>query len=819
MDKEIKTDIVPVNIEDQMKESYLSYAMSVIIGRALPDVRDGLKPVHRRALYTMYELSNMHNKPYKKSARIVGDCIGKYHPHGDVAVYDTIVRMAQNFSLRYPLVDGQGNFGSIDGDPPAAMRYTEIRMSKIAEELLEDIDKKTVNFEPNYDESTVEPTLLPCKIPNLLINGSSGIAVGMATNIPPHNIKEVLDASISLIDNPEMSIDELIAKVPGPDFPTAGFIYGKKGIFDAYKTGRGIIQIRGKAAIEKMVKSDREMILITEIPYQVNKSRLLEAIGELVRDKKIQGISEIRDESDREGLRVVIELKKDVIADIVLNQLFKHTQLQTSFGIIMLALVDKQPCVLNLKEILAHFIKHRKEIVVKRLQFDLAKKEERLHIVEGLKIALSHIDEVISIIKKSKTPDEAKKSLCIKFNLSEIQSTNILEMRLSKLTSLEIDKLLEEHKELSNEISRLKKILSSEKLIFGIIKDEFLELKSKYEDGRRTKIVEEKEELDIADLIQKEDMVVTVTHTGYIKRTNIKTYRSQRRGGKGYSAMETKEEDIVTRIFVSTTHSHILFFTNKGRVYWLKVWELPEVGRVGRGKAIANILNMSKDEKICDILPVEEFTEGKFIVIGTEKGLVKKTDLLAYSRPRAGGIIGTTLEEGDSIIGAKLTGGTQEIFIATEQGKAIRFSEKDVRPMGRTAKGVIGIRLSKDDRVIGMDVLDGGEHILTVTENGYGKLTEAAEYRDQSRGGKGVLTMKVTEKNGKVMSAVQAKPEDELMIITNKGTMIRLKVQDISIIGRATQGVRLIKVDKSERVEDIEVIKTKEEGEYVHLTV
>ena len=804
---------IPVYIEDEMKKSYLDYAMSVIIGRALPDVRDGLKPVHRRILYVMHEMGNEWNKPYKKSARVVGDVIGKYHPHGDTAVYDAITRMVQDFSLRYPLIDGQGNFGSVDGDPPAAMRYTEVRMAKLAGRLLADIEKETVDWGTNYDESLKEPLVLPAAFPNLLVNGSSGIAVGMATNMPPHNLIEVIDALIYLTGNPAATINDLIKFIPGPDFPTYGFIHGKEGIKDAYTTGRGIIQMRARAITEKNPRTNRQSIVITEIPYQVNKAKLIERIAELVRDKKIEGISDIRDESDREGMRIVVELKKDEIAEIILNNLYLHTQMQATFGIINLAIVDGQPRVLNLKELLEQFIRFRKEVVTRRTTFELKKARERAHILEGLKIAIDNLDEVITLIRKSKSPDEAKDGLIRKFKLTDIQAQAILDMKLQRLTALERDKIIEERKEVLNTIKKLEEILADEKLLMGIIIDELKEIKKQFGDERRTEIIAKAEEITIEDIIAEEDMVVNITHGGYIKRNPTSLFRTQKRGGKGRSGMTTKEEDFVEYLFVASTHSYILFFTDKGKAYPLKVYDIPQAGTAAKGKAIINILNIASGEKITAFLPVKEFAEGKFIVMATKHGVIKKTDLTAFSNIRSGGIIALGLDEGDELISSRLTDGTKEIFIGTRNGQAIRFNESQVRDMGRTARGVRAISLTDDDVIVAMEPLDENRTILTVTEKGYGKRTDASEYRSQKRGGMGIINIKVTDKNGSVAGIAQVNVEDELMITTNVGKIIRIDMKDVSVIGRNTQGVRLIDVEDSEKVTGIAPIAEKEEGD------
>ncbi len=791
---------IVVNVEDEMKKSYMDYAMSVIIGRALPDVRDGLKPVHRRILYAMNELNNDWDKPYKKSARIVGDVIGKYHPHGDMAVYDAIVRMAQDFSLRYPLIDGQGNFGSIDGDPPAAMRYTEIRMAKLTSELLADIDKETVDFVPNYDDSLREPSVLPSKLPNLIVNGSSGIAVGMATNIPPHNMTETINALITLIDNPDASTEELMTHMPGPDFPTAGFIYGKEGIRQAYETGKGVIQLRARAIIERDRKGERESIVVTELPYQTNKAKLIERIAELVQDKTIEGISNIRDESDREGMRIVIELKRNEVGEVILNQLYKHTQMQTSFGIILLAIHQNQPKLLPLKEMLQLFIQHRQEVVTRRSIFDLKKAEARAHILEGLKKAIDQIDAVIAAIRASKTPKEAKESLMDRFSFSEEQAQAILEMRLQRLTNLEQRKIVEEYEETIKLINRLKAILESERLKLNVIKDELRSIRDAFGDDRRTEIVDVAPEIRVEDLIAAEDMVVTITHTGYIKRNPISLYRSQHRGGKGKVGINVKEEDFVEDLFIASTHDYILFFTDAGKIHWKKVHEIPQAGRLTRGKAIVNLLNLGAQEKVTTILPLKEFSKDKFITFMTKQGVIKKTGLEAYSNPRAGGIIAINLDENDELISTKITDGKNHLFIGTKLGKAIHFPESQVREIGRTARGMRGIRISKGDEVVGMEVVAPHTQILTVTQHGYGKRTKASEYRLQNRGGSGIFTVKRTPKTGNVVGIKTVADEDELMVISDRGKIIRLRAADIPIQGRSTQGVRLISVEEGERV-------------------
>jgi DNA gyrase subunit A len=803
---------VSTNIEDEMRRSYMDYAMSVIIGRALPDIRDGLKPVHRRVLFSMRELGNEYNKAYKKSARIVGDVIGKYHPHGDTAVYDTIVRMAQDFSLRYPLVDGQGNFGSVDGDSPAAMRYTEIRLTRLAHEFMEDLDKETVEFIPNYDGSLNEPTVLPTSVPNLLINGSSGIAVGMATNIPPHNLGEIVQGLLALIDNPDLSVPNLLAHIPGPDFPTAGFIYGTAGVRQAYETGRGIIRIRARAMIEKRKNQSKESIVITELPYQVNKARLIEKIAELVKEKKIEGLQDLRDESDREGMRIVLDLKRDEVAEVILNQLYKFTAMETTFGIIFLAIVKNRPQIMGLKTILVHFLDFRQEIIRKRTAFELREAEKKAHILEGLKIAIDHLDEVIALIRKSKNPAEAKTQLMGRFEFSDAQAQAILEMRLQRLTNLEREKIQQEYREILKTIERLKGILASEALILNIIREELTELKKKFGNPRRTEIIEDTTEIKLEDLIVEEDMAVTISHTGYIKRNPVSLYRSQHRGGKGITGMETKEDDFVEHLFVASTHDYFLFLTNQGRLYWLKVHEIPQAGRQARGKAMVNLLNLQPQEKVATILPVRTFEEGKYIFMVTRKGLVKKTDLMAFSRPRAGGIIATTIVEGDEVIAAELTKGKQDIFLGTRSGLSIRFHEGEVREMGRLAQGVRGIHLKKDDWVVGTAVLAQEGTLLTVTENGFGKRTHTEEYRKQARGGKGIITMKTTERNGAVVGVLPVTDEDDLMIITDGGKIIRLRVKDLSIIGRNTQGVRLINLDEQEKLVGVaRAVKREEE--------
>ncbi len=800
---------VPISIEDEMKTSYMQYAMSVIVGRALPNVRDGLKPVHRRTLYAMHELKNHWDKAYKKSARVVGDVIGKYHPHGEAAVYDSIVRMAQDFSLRYPLVDGQGNFGSIDGDSPAAMRYTEVRMSKLAAELLEDIDKDTVQFVPNYDESLREPVLLPTKFPNLLVNGSSGIAVGMATNIPPHNLFEAIEAVIALIRNPQVGINDLLKMIPGPDFPTGGFILGTQGIRSAYETGRGVIRLRARVTIEKPKKIDRHCLIITELPYQVNKSRLIERIAELVREKVIEGIHTLRDESDREGMRVVIELKKNEVPQVVLNQLFNHTQMEISFGIIMLALVGNQPRLLNIKEVLSLFIEHRRDIVTKRCRFELSRAEARAHILEGLKLAIENLDFVIGIIKKSKSPQDAREALVAKLSLSTQQAQAILDMRLQRLTALERGRILEEYGQLIKTIARLREVLASNALILNIIVEELSEIRDKFSDERRTEIIQEVSQINVEDMIAEEDMVVTISHTGYIKRNALSLYQSQHRGGKGKIGMITKEEDFVENLFIASTHSFILFFTNYGKVHWLKVHEIPQGARASRGKAIVNLLHLSPEERVTAILPLKDFSSGKYVAFTTKRGIVKKTDLSAFSHPRSGGILAIQLDQADELISAKLTDGNQEFLLGTRDGMSIRISEKTIRPMGRTARGIKGIAVNGSE-VVGMEIVKDGTTVLTVTENGFGKRTRTAAYRAQNRGGKGIITIKTTQRNGKVIGVKQLVDTDELVLISTTGKIIRLRASDIPIMGRNTQGVKLIGLDSSEAVVGIAVFSSRD---------
>ncbi|QPD02230.1 MAG: DNA gyrase (type II topoisomerase), subunit A [Candidatus Nitrospira kreftii] len=787
-----------IAIEDEMKSSYLDYAMSVIVGRALPDVRDGLKPVHRRILFGMNEMGLASNRAYRKSAKIVGEIMGNYHPHGDSAIYDTLVRMAQNFNMRYPLVDGQGNYGSMDGDSAAAMRYTEARMTKLAEEMLADIDKETVDFVPNYDESRQEPLVLPTRVPNLLVNGAGGIAVGYATNIPTHNITEVIEGLLLLLENPEVTIAELMKKIPGPDFPTAGFIYGVSGIKEAYETGRGLLTLRAKVVVETDERTDRERLIVTEIPYQVNKVSLIKKIAELVQEDRIKGISDLRDESsDREGVRVVIELKRSEIPLVVLNNLYKHTPLETTFGVNMLALVNNRPEVLNLKRILHYFLEHRREVVVRRTVFELKKAEERAHILEGLKIALDNLDAVITLIRGSRSPDEARTGLMRQFGLTEIQATAILDMRLQRLTQLERTKLIDEYQEVLKQIEYLKSVLASGALVRTIIKDELTEIREAYKDERRTQIVKEEAEISLEDLIAEEEVIVSISHAGYIKRNAVSLYRAQRRGGKGKIGMGIKEEDFVEDLFTASTHDSLLFFTDAGKVFWLKVHEIPEASRAAKGKALVNLLALSSNEKVTATLPVKEFRDDRFIIMGTKKGIIKKTELSAFSNPRQGGIIALGLESGDKLIGVQLTDGQREILLGTRQGMTIRFKEEEVRPMGRTAYGVKGITLEEGNEVIGMETItpDSTTSILTVTEGGYGKRTPVGEYRVQGRGGKGIISVKTTERNGLAIGFLQVRDGDEIMLMAAQGKVLRCKVDDIREIGRNTQGVRILDLD------------------------
>ncbi|HLL53015.1 MAG TPA: DNA gyrase subunit A, partial [Myxococcaceae bacterium] len=840
-------ELIPVSIEDEMRRSYLDYSMSVIVGRALPDVRDGLKPVHRRALFAMQDLANFHNRPYKKSARVVGDVIGKYHPHGDSSVYDAVVRLAQPWSMRYVLVDGQGNFGSVDGDSPAAMRYTEVRMARLAEELLADIDKETVDFGPNYDDSLTEPLVLPAKFPNLLVNGSSGIAVGMATNIPPHNLTEVVDATIHLVDNPKATPLDLMKFIPGPDFPTAGFITGREGIMKAYTTGRGQIIMRARTELEVHKKTERESIIVTEIPYQVNKARLIERIADLVREKKIEGISDIRDESDRDGMRIVVDLKRDAISGVVLNNLFAQTPMETSFGVVLLAIDGGTPRTLNLKEILDRFIAHRREVVTRRTRFELRKAKARLHIVEGLLVAQDIIDQVITIIRRSMDVDEARwglmhvlspslyehprfselprldvdkakaqmeqlvararqelpdyKGLGHKYEgagFSEDQAKNILDMRLQRLTGMQREELFKEMIELLRDVARLEDILANESSLLTVIKAELREIRDRYGDARRTEIIGDVADITNEDLIAEEDMVVTLSHAGYVKRSPLTEYRAQRRGGRGKTGATTKEDDFVTDLFVASTHAYLMPITTKGKLYWLKVHEIPLAGRNARGKAIVNLVQLGQDEKLASVMVTREFTENKYVFFVTKKGVVKRTDLTAFSNPRTAGIIALGIEDGDSLVAVKITDGSKDVLLSTANGMCIRFPESEVRSMGRTAYGVKGITLDEGDEVVGADLVEKETTILTVTENGYGKRTVEDEYRTQGRGGKGLIDIKTTDRNGKVAGIVQVKDADEVMIVTNGGMLIRMKVNEISVIGRNTQGVRLITLESAD---------------------
>jgi DNA gyrase subunit A len=807
-----RTSKIPVAIEEEMKRSYLDYAMSVIIGRALPDVRDGLKPVHRRVLYAMHDLGNRWDKPYKKSARVVGDVIGKYHPHGDSAVYDTLVRMAQDFSLRYPLVEGQGNFGSIDGDAPAAMRYTEVRMARVAGELLADIDMETVAFTANYDGSLEEPVVLPCRFPNLLANGSSGIAVGMSTNIPPHNLRELCDALILLVRNADASIDDLMQVLPGPDFPTAGFIHGLKGIRDAYTTGKGLLRIRARALLERNEKTGREAIIVNELPYTVNKAKLLEEIAELVKDKKIEGISDLRDESDREGMRVMIELKRGEDSRIVLNQLYRHTRMEVVFGVNLLAIVGNEPRTLTIKEALLHFIDHRREVTVRKTQFRLKKARARAHILEGFKIALDHLDAVIDLIRRSSSPGEAAEGLSREFGLTEIQAKAILELRLQRLTGMEREKILEEFREILKLIEELEAILADDRKVYDLLIQDFQEIREKYGDERRTEIIPHTEEITPEDLITEEEMVVTVSHSGYVKRNPVSLYRSQRRGGKGRLGMTTREEDFVEHLFVASTHSYMLLFSDRGMVYWLKVHEIPQAGAAARGKAIVNLLPMEAGESISAYLPVREFRENCFVTMATRQGIVKKTDLMAFSRPwKSKGIQAILLDEGDALISTCLTDGKQELLLSTRTGLAIRFHESEVRPTGRASRGVRGIDLEQGDAVVAMDVVRPNTTLLTVTEKGFGKRTALDEYRVQGRGGKGIITIKTTARNGNVSGVLAVEEEDHVILIANSGKLIRTAVSGISIIGRNTQGVKLFDLEPDEMVASVASLVEEEE--------
>jgi DNA gyrase subunit A len=807
---------IPTNIADEMRQSYMDYAMSVIIGRALPDVRDGLKPANRRVLYGMQQMGLAPGRPYRKCAKIVGEVMGNYHPHGDAAIYDTLVRMAQDFNLRALLVDGQGNFGSIDGDPPAAMRYTEARLARLGALMMTDIEKETVDFQPTFDDTSVEPTVLPTALPNLLVNGSAGIAVGMATNIPPHNLGEVVDGLVFLLRNPELvpaeRLEQLMLRVPGPDFPTAGFICGRAGIRDAYRTGRGSVVMRAKAEIETR-NGDRESIVVTEIPYQVNKARLIERIAELVRDKKLEGVADIRDESDRDGMRIVIDVRKGEPSQVILNNLYKHTQLQDTFGIILLAIVDQRPRVLNLLDACELFVDFRRDVVRRRTVFELRKAEARAHVLAGLVTALDHLDRVIALIRGSRTPAEAKAGLTSQFGLSELQADAILEMQLQRLTGLERQKILDELEEKRALIARLREILGSPRLIDGLIIEELEALKAEHADPRRTQILDAVQEITVEDMIAEEDVAISITHQGYIKRTSIATYRAQRRGGRGRMGMRTKDEDFVDNLFIASTHSYILIFTDRGRVYWLKVHEIPEVGPQGKGKAVVNLVSLQAGEKIAAFCSVKAFDQGGYVLLATRGGIIKKTELLAFSNPRAGGIIALSVEEQDALIDAVLTTGEDEILLATRSGMAVRFAESDARPMGRQAYGVKGIALGPQDAVVAMNVVGRDGTVLTVTENGYGKRTAIAEYRRQNRGGKGLINIKTSGRNGRVVGVRFLAGDEEVMLITEKGMIIRLDTVDISTIGRNTQGVRLIQLEEGDHLVSVERLAERAEGE------
>jgi DNA gyrase subunit A len=801
----------PVNIEDQMRESYMDYAMSVIIGRALPDARDGLKPVHRRILYAMFREGLLHNRRYSKCAGVVGEVLKRYHPHGDSAVYDALVRLAQEWNVRYPLIDGQGNFGSVDGDPPAAYRYTECRLTALAEELLADIDRDTVDFIPNFDDSTQEPCVLPSRVPNLLVNGSSGIAVGMATNVPPHNLGEVCDALVALIENPDLTVDDLMRYIPGPDFPTAGFICGQAPVREAYREGRGILAVRARAEIETDEKSGRSAIIVTEIPYQVNKARLVERIAELVNERKLDGISDLRDESDRDGMRVVIELKRDAVPEVLLNQLYKHTPMQESFGVNMLAIVEGRPRLLTLKDALRVFLDHRRNVVARRTAYDLRQAEARLHILAGLKTAIDRLDEAIAIIRGAPHPAAAREGLMAGFALSELQAQAILEMRLQRLTSLERDKIVEEYAETEKAIQRYRAILADEREIWKIITEELRELRAKYADPRRTQLVPEAAAISVEDLIVEEDMVVTISHEGYIKRNAVALYRAQRRGGRGKIGATTRDEDFVEHLFVASTHSYLLFFTTTGKVYWLKVHEIPQAGRAARGRSITNVLNLRPEEKLSAFLPVREFQEGRYVLFATRRGLVKKTDLMQYASPRPSGIIAIALEDADEVIGVRLTDGAREAILSTRDGQAIRFREEEARPMGRDTYGVRGMKLDEGDEVVALDLVELGATLLAVAENGYGKRTEMGEYRLTRRGGKGIITMKTTDKTGRVTGVRMVTDDDQIMLVTSGGKVIRLRVNEIRVIGRNTQGVRLIGLEEGERVVSVARLAERED--------
>ncbi len=810
---QIQESRIPVPIEEEMKSSFMDYAMSVIIARALPDVRDGLKPVHRRILVTLNDLNLRPGRGFRKCAKIAGDVSGNYHPHGEAIVYPSLVRMAQDFSLRYPLVKGQGNFGSVDGDPPAAMRYTEARMTALTEEMLQDLERETVDFVPNYDETRREPVVLPSAIPNLVVNGSDGIAVGMATKIPPHNLTEVVAGIMALLDDPDLPPEALLAHIPGPDFPTGAVIYGRKGIRDAYLTGRGLLQLRAPASTERIKRAGREVeaIIINEIPYQVNKAKLIERIADLVRDKKVEGISDLRDESDREGMRIVIELKREGVFSVTLNQLYRHTPMQVTFGVILLALVNNQPRVLNLKELLVHFINHRKDVVVRRTQFDLKKAQDRAHILEGLLVALGKIDAVIKLIRGSKTGEEARSGLIGQFKITQVQAQAILEMRLQRLVALERKKIEAEHQELTEKIARFKAILADEKLVARVVREELLEVKKKYGDERRTQIVDETSEITFEDTLVEEDMAVTISRSGYIKRNAVSLYRSQRRGGKGVRGMGTKEEDIVEALFVASTHDTVLFFTNQGRVHWLKVYQLPQASRAAKGKNIVNLLKLKEGETVSQTLPVRDFDEKRFVLMVTRKGVLKKTALSAFRRPKAGGIIAIQLREGDELEAVRLTDGQREVFLGSSKGKAVRFSEERVRPMGRTAAGVRGMALGQGDVIVGAEVVAEGCTVLSVTEKGYGKRTSLEDYRLTNRGGKGIINLRVVKKNGPVVGIMQVYEDDEFILITSGGQVIRSKVRDIAVHGRGTQGVKVINLASGDRVVGVARLPEQEE--------
>ena len=812
----IAAERVPVNIEDEMKRSYMDYAMSVIIGRALPDVRDGLKPVHRRVLYAMFREGLLSNRAYSKCAGIVGEVLKKYHPHGDSAVYDTLVRMAQHFNLRQPLIDGQGNFGSVDGDPPAAYRYTEARLTALAESMMHDIDKETVDFTPNFDGNTLEPVVLPTAIPNLLVNGSAGIAVGMATNIPPHNLREVADATLYVLahrDNSDEDLtEELLRIVPGPDFPTAAFMHGRHGIEQAYRTGRGTIQLRARAEVEKLGK-DREAIIVTEIPYQVNKAKLLEKIGELVRDKRIEGISDLRDESDRTGMRIVIDLKRNEVAQVVLNNLYKHTTLQTSFGIILLSIVDNRPKVSSLLELIELFVDFRRDVVRRRTEFELRKAKERAHILEGFVIALDHLDDAIALIRASESPAAARQALISRYELTEVQAQAILDLQLQRLTGMERDKIVKEYEEITKRIAELEAILASVEKIDEIVREELEDVKERFGENRRTEIIAMTREISIEDMIAEEDMVITVSHSGYIKSSPVSVYRKQKRGGKGRMGMRTREEDFVDHLFIASTHSYILIFTDRGRVYWLKVHTIPNVGAAGKGKAIVNLVSMRANEKLAAVCAVKEFPEDEFVLMCSRKGIIKKTPLSAFKKPMSRGIIAIGIEDEDALIAAAITDGQSEAVLATRGGKAIHFQEGDVRPMGRTARGVKGIRLLGKDEVVSMAVVEPEGTLLTVTDKGFGKRSRIDDYRMQTRGGKGIINVRTTKRNGGVVAVPFVRDEDQLMVITAHGMIVRLNVEDFGVMGRATQGLRLIQLDEGDEVVAVAKLAEKPDDE------